>query len=34
MDDWATNAINLILERLDKITETLERIAAALENKP
>jgi len=31
MDDWATNAINLLLERLDRIAAAFERIATALE---
>jgi len=34
VDDWATDAINLLLERLDRLAAAFERIAAALEQKP
>lgn len=32
MNDWLTDAFNLLLERLDRIAATLERIARALED--
>ena len=31
MADWATNAFNLLLERLDRAVDALERIADATE---
>ena len=31
MADWITDAVNLVLERLDRMADALDRIAAAFE---
>jgi hypothetical protein len=30
--DWITDMVNLLLERMDRLNDVLERIAEALEN--